>query len=398
MGQEGASGDGANAAEAPVPAPRHGASEKLRETAKRAGFDKLNDGTRFQRAIVSHIKKHEAATPSDHWDVVFPSLDREARADRLIRAATRKASVAGVAASVGASAGELVSLVTEGLGAPIGVPAAMVSMATEAAYTARLQMELACDLASLYGAPFDPDDFGEVATLFGMAFEIDIRMSKTDEQRSEEGLTARLMALEDGEFARRIGRKLLEEAVMRNIVPFVGIGISARWNYVATRRFRAHARKYARYRRVLRHACERLHLREAADPALVVEGAWLLATADGDAGHEELLAIGLLLDGAGIELRSCSPRRDQRRRGEVVPERLATTAQDAHGPLLDVLYLVASADRALEAPERRFLRRVGKAIGREIDLDRVAQFVSHLSEGEELPAVASFCTRGDGAR
>ncbi len=68
-----------------------------------------------------------------------------------------KASVAGAFASAGASAGELLSLFTEGLGAPIGVPAIVVSMCGEAAYTAMLQIDLACDLGSVYGVTFDVD-------------------------------------------------------------------------------------------------------------------------------------------------------------------------------------------------------------------------------------------------
>jgi len=365
-------------------------AEKLREVAKKQGFDKIADGTWFQRSIAGHIKKHAASVSSDHWDHIYPGLDREKRADKRIRDAMMKASAAGAAASAGASVGELLSLVTEGLAAPVGVPAAMLSMAAEAAYTARLQVDLACDLASIYGAPFDPDDFGEVATLFGLAFEVDLHTPKAEERTPEEiaaekGLTARLLSLEDGEFAKRIGRKLLEESVMRNVIPVVGIGVSARWNYVATRRFGAHARKYARYRRVLRHACERLRLRDAPDPALIIQGAWLLATVDGDVGHEELLAIGLLLEGASIhsdDVHIEETGDDE----ESWFERLAKSPPDLHAPLLDVLYLTAATDRDLEAPERRFLRRVGKAIGREIDFDRVQQFVSHLSEGEELPA------------
>ena len=47
--------------------------------------------------------------------------------------------------------------------------------------------------------------------------------------------------------------------------------------------------------------------------------------------------------------------------------------KEMHDPLLDTLYMIAATDKALEPPERRFLRRVGKALGREIDLERVAQ-------------------------
>ena len=124
----------------------------------------------------------------------------------------------------------------------------MMSMALEAGYTALLQIDLVCDLASIYGVPFDPDDVGEVATLFGLALEIDVKGRRKGRSGDGEighdaeaphGLTAKLMELEEGDVAKRIGRKLLEEAVVKNIVPVLGVGIAARWNYVGTRKIAA---------------------------------------------------------------------------------------------------------------------------------------------------------------
>ena len=37
------------------------------------------------------------------------------------------------------------------------------------------------------------------------------------------------------------------------------------------------------------------------------------------------------------------------------------------------------------AEQRRFLRRVGKAIGREIDFGRIEAICAHFGRGEELP-------------
>src|SRR5262249_33777655 len=152
-----------------------------------------------------------------------------------IARACRRASVAGVFASAGASAGEIISIFTEGLAAPIGVPAVALSMCSEAAYTTLLQIDLACDLGSIYGVPFNADDIGDVTTLFGLALgmpEKKVRAEAADADARPVGLTERLLVLEDGEGARMIGRKLLEDALVRNVVPVVGMAISARWNYV----------------------------------------------------------------------------------------------------------------------------------------------------------------------
>lgn len=363
---------------------------KLRDAAKRAGYDKLADDGWFQKLVAKHIKEHSETISAAHWDTLYPGLDAEARADREIKRVMLRASAAGAVASLGASTGEMLSMMTEGLAAPIGLPAAVISMVTEAAYTAKLQVDLACDLASIYGVPFDPDDFGEMATLFGLALEVDIKKKKDEhetkeEHEAKEGVTAKLLELEEGDFAKRIGRKLLEESVMRNIVPVLGVGISARWNYVATRKFGAAAKKYARYRRALRTACAKLKVGNVEDPALLLEGAWLLATIDGEAGHEELLALALILEALPIE--SDDLKLENRWDDEEDWfDRLRAAPASLHDPLLDVLYLVAATDREIEPAERRFLRRLGKAIGRDIDYERLEKFARYLADGDELPA------------
>ena len=356
------------------------------------GVERLRDGTWFRRLVANHVRKHCASIAADHWDRRYPGLDAEARARAQIGSVARRAAVTGAFASVGASTGELLSLFTDGLAAPVGLPATVLSMAVEAAYTAMLQIDLVCDLASIYGVAFDPDDVGEVATLFGLALGLEVRR-KPEEAATESGdddvvpggLTARLIELEDGEIATRIARKLLEDAVVKNIVPVLGLGIAARWNYVGTRRIAAAARKYVRYRRVLQDALARLDLSGITDPAVLVAGVWLLATVDGDAGHEEIMAVAAIMD---------SLPEDRRRELELDRalgddeeqwfEDLARVPPAMHAPLLEVLYLVAATDKELQASERRFLRRVGKALGCEIDVPRIQRICHHLASGGAL--------------
>lgn len=353
----------------------------------------LKDGTWFKKLIADHVKKHQAAVQASTWDALYPGLDTEARAERHITAVAKKASAAGAIASVGASTGELLSLITEGLGAPVGVPAAMLSMGLEATYTTLLQVDLACDLASMHGVPFDPDDAGEIATLFAVALEVEMkaRAKETgpDGQPSEpetsdaEGLTARLLDLEEGEVATRIGRKLLEDAVVKNVVPFAGIAISARWNYVGTRLLGSKANRYLRYRGAIRRAYAQVDCGPAVDPMLLMEGAWLMATSDGEPTHEEVMAMALLAEalGRGQKLDLSTARLDDE---DEWLDRLARTPPESHGSILDTLYLIAATDRELQSAERRILRRVGKALGREIDFKRVESICRHLADGDDV--------------
>ncbi|GAC1548568.1 MAG: hypothetical protein NVS3B10_12150 [Polyangiales bacterium] len=365
--------------------------EVLRNAAQTFGSRSLRDGTWFVRLVKSHAKKHQATHDPAHWNRVYPGLDAEARAKKVIAGVALHAATAGAIASVGASTGELLSLFTEGLAAPVGVPAAVVSMLIEAAYTARLQIDLMCDLASIYGVPFDADDLGELATLFAVALGLDLGEKKKDaageddeDDDAPKGMFARLIELEEGQIGTRIGRKLIEESVMRNIVPFVGIGISARWNYVGTRKLGAAVKKYIRYRHAIEGAIRSLKVDGLTDASVLVEGAWLLATVDGVASHEEMLAIALLVDALPADRRGALEETlNDDEDGWL--ERVARVPVSARGQILDALYLLAGTDKVLQPAERRFLRRGGKALGCEIDYPRIEQICRHLARGDVLP-------------
>jgi hypothetical protein len=367
---------------------------KLRDAAKQLGVRSIQDGSWFRKIVAAHVKTHAEKIDRSHFDRVYPGVAVEERAQQEIRRVAIKAAAAGALASVGASTGELLSFFTDGLAAPIGVPAAILSMGLEAAYTALLQIDLACDLGLIYGTPFDPDDVGEIATLFGLALELDVyskqRRAEEEESDKPRGLTARLMQLEEGEIATRIGRKLLEESLLRNVIPVAGVAISARWNFVATTKLGSKVRKYMRYRHAIRAAVRELRLGTVIDPSLLIEGAWLLATVDGEAGHEEMLALAAVMDLLTPEQHALVSANWQLGDNEEAWfARLATVDEGMQVPLLDTLYFVAAADRELAVPERRFLKRIGTALGREIDLPRVERICRHLQEGEPPPPPVS---------
>jgi hypothetical protein len=367
---------------------------RLRDAARHIGVTSIRDGSWFQSVVRAYVKAHVARVDAARWDRVYPGVVVEERARREARRVAYKASAAGALASLATSSGELVSLITEGLAAPVGIPAAILAIVLEAAYTSLLQIDLACDLGLIYGVPFDADDAGEIATLFGLALELDVYSRKLKEEEDEagvpRGLMARLMHLEEGEIGARIGRKLLEEALLRNVLPVVGVGISARWNYVATLRFAAKVRKHMRCRRALRAAIGQLRLGAVTDPTMLVEGCWLLVTSDGEAGHEEMLALAAIMDLLTPEQkRALSSDRALAASEQEWLGALAAVDKPMQPALLDTLYLVAAADHELAVAERRFLERAAAALGRTVDLARAEQLASHLARGETPPLGAA---------
>jgi hypothetical protein len=152
-----------------------------------------------------------------------------------------------------------------------------------------------------------------------------------------------------------------------------------------TKRLGATVRKYIRYRRALIKGCSGLRLHHVVDPALLVEGAWLLATSDGDAGHEEVMALALIMDQLPADKRSVIQNKSLGKDEEEWFEHLAKAPKEMVLPLLSVLYLIAATDREIQASERRFLRRVGRTVGLPIDFARLERICRHLADGEDLP-------------
>ena len=357
---------------------------KVRAAFRGLRFGHLRQGAWFKEILEQHARRHQTRSTQAHWDALYPGMDVEERADRHVRTVARKASAAGALASVGASAGELLSLITDGLGAPLGVPAAILSMVAEGAYTTLAQLDLASDLASMYGVPFGAD-VDEMSLLFALSMGAPPEQKKEEEEApAPKGLLSRLMALEDGKVANQLGKKLMEDAVLRNIVPVVGIAISARWNYVATKNFGAHVRRYIRYRRAIATACASLRFTDVKNPEVFVRGAWLLASCDGDPSHEEMMAIARVLE-QFPEAEKHLPKYDVDDE-EAWFERVAKVPDEADDRLIDLLSLVAAIDQNLSVAERRFLARLAKVLGRPVDFDRIKGLCQHLREGEELPA------------
>jgi hypothetical protein len=370
---------------------------KLRGAATHLGIKSIRDGSWFQMVMRHHLRAHTTGAKSDVKEHGL-GVDVDDRAEREVRRVAVKSAAAGAIASAAATSGEILSLITEGLAAPVGLPAAAMAMALEAAYTSLLQIDLACDVALLYGVPFNPEDHGELSALFGLALDLDVYSKKQKEEEDAggkpHGLFARLMHLEEGEISTRIGRKLLEESALRNVLPVVGVPISARWNYIATLRFGNKVKKYVRGRRALIDSIERLKL-VGLDAKLLVQGAWLLSITDGEAGHEEMLALSALMDLLPESERTALKNANGTFSDDEAGFLAALgpfgekAAAEAHTALLDALYLIAAADHELTVPERRFLERVGAALGQKADLSRVDQICGHLAKGHPLPRAAS---------
>lgn len=347
--------------------------ERLRESARRLGVLPPEALGWFGTLLRERLRRSLADRTTLDWERLYPGLTVDERADRHVARAARRSALAGGLSAAGAHVGEAVTLLTDGLAAPLCVPAILASLASEVVASAKVQIDLVFDLASIHGAAFDVSDTAELAAIFELALHAG---GATGAGRA--GHEA-CRSTED-EILARLGRALLEDALL-GLVPFVGIPFSAATSYRATLRVGAVARRSLRRRVALREALRGLASR--ASPALLLEGVWLLATADGRATHEELLVLASVARALACDERAALDRLD---RLDATDERrwlAAAVSLEAkeRAVLFDALLVIAGLRGPTRHPERRFLARVGDALGLGVDFSRIDAIHQLLEEG-----------------
>jgi hypothetical protein len=306
------------------------------------------------------------------WDAVYPGLDVDERAIRHTKLAARKAALYGAVSSAGAHVGEAATVLTEGLLAPLCVPAVVASLTGEVVATAKVQIDLAFDLASIYGAPIDVNDAAAVAAIFELAL--------CSGDRGDDEAWQRRRAFADQAIFARLGRALMQDAAL-GLVPFLGLPVAASGSYRRTMRVGEVARRMLRRRAALSAALE-APVFEAA-PALLLEGTWLLIVADGVATDDEIFIV------ASIAARSAPGRAPWTSRLEQADEAGWLAAARRLAPrdrarLMNALLGTAGLRGPLKHPERAFLTRAGAALEVMLDFDRVDAILRALDAGDAL--------------
>jgi tellurite resistance protein len=348
----------------------------------------------MQRFIYHEIEARTRTRGAAYWDAQFPGLSPPERAQARIRRMLTRATVAGVAAAGGATTAEVMSLVGSGAGAVAAFPLGLVSVGAEMVYTTALQIDLAFDLASIYGVPYAHDDVGEISTLLALALGVElVREPTRHDKPAPDGETKPwrvLRQMQRDDFSQRLGREVVQQSVLRNVIPVVGVLVSAAWNQVVLRRFANQVHAAVRQRLSILQACSSVRLGEQRTARAILDGAWLIATADGEIGHQEALALATLIDSLTLPERIAVHEASFPDDEEDWFANLATLDPAAQPVLLDVLALIASADGVLTTPERRFFKRLARVLDREVDLGSIEQLVARMRESATPPSLAEL--------
>jgi hypothetical protein len=284
-----------------------------------------------------------------------------ARAQEAVRSACLRSAGAGAAVGVVATAGSVLTAKTNGWGALAAVPVTAAAIGGEIVLRAGIHVDLACHLAEIFGVPLDAADEDDLWRLYALVFETCDGGVRHDRGR---GLLEEVVRVGPDEVGESLGVRLLETALLRDAIPFVAIAASAIGNYRTTRRLGHVMRRYLHYERALRDAVvqARAFVREHRD--VLIEGIWYVFVADGTLKPEEAAMLAHLL-------RPLDPaQRDQVIERFVDDEegwiqRLhARVPEEARDAFVDALRVAAMLDRRTGLPQRRVLRRVGRALGR----------------------------------
>jgi hypothetical protein len=334
----------------------------LRAAARRLGVLPPEGVGWFGALVRDRLRRSLAERTARDWDALYPGASVEERAARRIASAARKAALSGGLSAAGAHVGEALTVLTEGLTAPMCMPAVALAISAEVVASAKVQIDLVFDLASIHGVAFDLDDTAELATIFELALHGG-GVAPGGEGRPPEG---------DAILAR-LGRALLEDALL-GLVPLVGIPYSAVHGHRATARVGAVACRRLRGRVALREALRGALSR--ASPELLLEGAWLLAVVDGVATGEELFLVAALARGVAPEASQRLDAIDER--GWLA--RAASLEPRERAALLDALVVAAGLRGPTRHPERCFLIRVGEALGLAVDFARIEAIQRQLGD------------------
>jgi len=248
----------------------------------------------------------------------------------------------------------------------------------ETLFRAILHADLACQLAEIYGVPFDPGDEDDLWRLYALVFRTfgDGR----DDGRHGTRLIERITKLGREQAGDALGRRVLRDALLRDSIPFVDVVVSSIANYVDTRRLGNAMRRFMRYERGMRDALDRAKVAWPAYIDLVIEGMWFIFSADGALTPEEAAMLAHMLRELeptardDVMLRFVDDERDW-------IDRVRTRVpQDVREPFLHTLEVAAALDKKIFVPERKILARVAEALGRSWNASNVERLISELSE------------------
>lgn len=324
----------------------------------------------FSKLLVAYLRRRtpKAATADDG--------NARERAEKAIGVACVQSAFTGASAGLASTGATLVTAQTEGLGGIVAVPFAALAIGSEMALRTLIHIDLICSIADIFGVKLDPDRPDDLWRLCALAFGA----AEQDEESADPGKTLvhELAHLEKDEVGEEIGHRVLGESVARNLLPVVGVALSAVTNYRKTKHIGETARRYMRYQRALDDVLGRVAERCAHHFELLVEGIWFVFIADGKLAPEESACLANLVR----KLEHPAHERVLSRFVEDEYDWLERVGAEVKGDdreaFFRALEVAAAVDKRVGLPERRLLRSAARRLELTYDPKRVQRMIEEF--------------------
>lgn len=338
---------------------------------KELGLEEVRTGSWFTKVVQIYLRWNQA-----HARPIDPSKPRHELAEKAIQRACLKTGATGFASGLTSTGAAVLTFASAGTGALVGIPATAVGLLGDVLYRALVHIDLTCELGAIYGVTFDPEDPADLLRLYSFVFQDEPGERPAGGAR---GLVERVLMMgDDRDVGLRIGKKLVGQALRRNVVPVVGVITSTIGNVKTTRRLGETVQRYVSYQRALQDAIGDVMKSNSELADLLVEGVWFVLTADGQMRPEEAAILAWMLQ----QLPSATEQGAVRRRfiedESGWHERLAGSPAAEHERILRVLEVAAAVDHGASLPERRMLRQAARALKQDFNPGRIEGLTREL--------------------
>lgn len=345
---------------------------ELREFVEGLSLDEIKSGGWFTQLLRQALNSYTQKATWQYFQERYAGVPADAIVDQRIKMAARYAAVEGGLSASAYTAAVSATIGSLGGASPLTVPAALTSVMVDVAYTTRLQLRLAYDIAVLYRIPLDTSDPDDLWKLIRVAFTV-----KSGEA-AREGVVKIVPALVRPLIKRVyagtvlnaakgfpvVGKYLLQRNVIKIGIPLVGVPLSVVLNRYTTLVAGRHARAVFRNEARVIEVAKTLSAR-SEHPQLLLWVTWLVIMADHKITDDEALLMRHLV----IAVRDNHQVVDGDLTGLVdldndeVWRRLRAEEGDL-SDILDAAKLVATVDGDLNKHERKILDELRGRCGR----------------------------------
>jgi hypothetical protein len=329
----------------------------------------------FARLLGFYLRHREATRPAREAKAIEGTIPD--RAKSAITRACVVSAVSGGTAGIASTGATLITASTEGAAGLVAIPVAALAISAEMALRTWIHIDLICSLADIFEVPFDGNDPDDLWRLCALAFGAHKEHAPDDPGKK---LVHELSHVEGEQIGEKIGHQVMGESVMRNIVPVLGIAVSAVTNYKLTRRLGDTTRRYMRYHRAMNDALGQAIAVCADHLELVIEGMWFLFIADGKLEPEESGCLANMM-------KRLDPEARERVLSHMVEdefdwlERLgASVPREMHAAFFHVLEVAAAVDKNVSLPERRLLRSTARRLDLPFDPKSTQRLMKEFEE------------------